>query len=465
MKLDALPEFERDYAGALQTFHIDTSKNSDKQMDMFPAFGGILHADRFALSVKGLTTVKNILRILAREFPHLEYCPSLPSIVSIILHHLSPDDTLASARVMLKQSIDSGQQWMYFPTSLAGTMSFYNAFAELLQRHAPKVSKHLKHLEMEFKSSPFWIKWLDNFLLDIVSLQTSFRLMDSYMVEGYKVVFRYGVGAFLLREASILKTKTMDEVDALFESNPFNNANDDELSRVSFGFSFSRTHVDKINQKETKAKAGATRVSQDAIDNLAIDQVLPILRTPSKFLKDEQWSYVWSWIHKRYRHMSLDLAFSTERHGSHIGALYKKCENQDPQLMFIETMKDEVFGAFLSDSWDKNTVYNKFFGNAETFVFSLLPRDGVYPWVGTTLPVEATHERRREIAENGSLFMFGNSEYLAIGGGGTRNAITLDRSLVKGTTGRCLTFENPPLTNDGQETFEVRQIEVFTFHT
>jgi hypothetical protein len=94
----------------------------------------------------------------------------------------------------------------------------------------------------------------------------------------------------------------------------------------------------------------------------------------------------------------------------------------------------------------------------------------------------------REIAENASLFIFGTNEYMAIGGGGwvtivtspaylfsvivckkeihmirTRYGLSLDRSLSKGTTGLCFTFDNKPLTGTQNETFEVRSLEVFAF--
>lgn len=115
-------------------------------------------------------------------------------------------------RVLVKQSLN--QQDMYFPTKLNGMLLFYDAFADLLKHHVPKVFKHLHKIEEEQHVSPFWIRWLSNFNMDVLSLATAFRMMDCYLLEGYKIIYRYGIGANILRLPQVLRCTSMEQFEA-----------------------------------------------------------------------------------------------------------------------------------------------------------------------------------------------------------------------------------------------------------
>jgi hypothetical protein len=83
-------------------------------------------------------------------------------------------------------------------------------------------------------------------------------------------------------------------------------------------------------------------------------------------LKEDHWAYIWTWIPKKYRSYDVTVIYSGEKHGFNLGSLYDHCETNDPQIMVIETVDGEIFGAFLSDAWENNTMANRFFGNAES---------------------------------------------------------------------------------------------------
>jgi hypothetical protein len=51
---------------------------------------------------------------------------------------------------------------------------------------------------------------------------------------------------------------------------------------------------------------------------------------------------------------------------------------------------------------------SKYFGNGETFLFSILPRMNVYKWVGATASISTTSQE---------LFIRADSTQIAIGGG------------------------------------------------
>ena len=357
-------EIYRDYDRALKAAKLDKPKGKQGN---FPTYGGEFNTERFALSEEGEKVVKNILRILSQDYPTLEFCPPLPSIVALLAHHLSANDLLGAMRILVRESVGEANAGHFFPTKLSTMMLFYDSFGDLVKKHTPKAFNHLKTLEEEQHISPFWIKWLNNFCTEIFSLQTAFRMMDSYLLEGYKILYRYGIGAITLRVPNVLKCQSIEQFEELFERNPLSSlANDDEkLSRAAFSFSFSRSDVKKFQDQQIKKGAIAAE-SFSQIDQFANSKVAPILSQPSQFIQEDHWPYVWSWIPKRLRPCDVELLFSTENHGYFLETLFKRCDKAEPQLLFIETTEGAIFGAFLSESWQHNTQHNKFFGTAES---------------------------------------------------------------------------------------------------
>ncbi|XP_038585939.1 TBC1 domain family member 24-like [Micropterus salmoides] len=62
-------------------------------------------------------------------------------------------------------------------------------------------------------------------------------------------------------------------------------------------------------------------------------------------------------------------------------------------------------------------------------------------------------------SKNTSMFMAGNFDSIIVGGG-EGNALYIDSELNHGRTGRCTTFDNPPLCADS---FQVSLLEVWGF--
>jgi hypothetical protein len=184
---DPILDFERNYKESVKKLRID--KLNDWKNAKYPTFGGVLNLEKFALTEEGEKVVKNILRIIAHDHPTLEYCPMLPTLIALLLHHLGPDDTLAAIHVLVVRSLDTSN-WAYFPTTLGSTMAFYGVFGDLVKIQCPKVFKHLSKLDPEQNGKTFWIQWTNQFLMDLFSLQTAFRLMDCFLVEEYKVLYR-----------------------------------------------------------------------------------------------------------------------------------------------------------------------------------------------------------------------------------------------------------------------------------
>ncbi|KAF7230591.1 nuclear receptor coactivator 7-like [Nothobranchius furzeri] len=169
---------------------------------------------------------------------------------------------------------------------------------------------------------------------------------------------------------------------------------------------------------------------------------LPFLIDSSDVLQDFHIEKLASRLPARVEGYPWRLAYSTEKHGTSLKTLYRNLAYVDnPVLLVIKNMDDQIFGAFSTHPF---RVSEHFYGTGETFLFSFCPELEVYRWTG----------------EN-SYFVKGNTDSLQMGGGGGHLGLWLDGELYRGTTTKCSTFDNKPLSL--QPDFNIRSLEVWTF--
>ena len=117
---------------------------------------------------------------------------------------------------------------------------------------------------------------------------------------------------------------------------------------------------------------------------------------------------------------------------------YEKVTNQGPLIMIIKDENGYIFGVFIAQSdglINNGRVHTKkrFFGGADTFVFSLYPSANKYEWTKVNrFFVYFDLENR-------------NNSTIIIGGGKS-TALTLMNNLSKGISQNCDTFGSPQLS-------------------
>ncbi|XP_075940705.1 nuclear receptor coactivator 7 [Anarhichas minor] len=175
---------------------------------------------------------------------------------------------------------------------------------------------------------------------------------------------------------------------------------------------------------------------------LSLD-ALPILRdTSDLLLQDTHIEKLASRLPARVQIYSWRLAYSTVKHGTSLKTLYRSLADVDsPVLLVVKDMDNQIFGAFSTHPF---RVSEHCYGTGETFLYSFCPEIKVYRWTG----------------EN-SYFVKGNTDSLQMGGGGGQLGLWLDAELYRGTTTKCATFNNQPLSV--QQDFNIHSVEVWTF--
>ncbi|XP_072298470.1 nuclear receptor coactivator 7 isoform X2 [Eucyclogobius newberryi] len=190
-----------------------------------------------------------------------------------------------------------------------------------------------------------------------------------------------------------------------------------------------------INEAKRRQSFGTCDV------DLSVD-ALPLLTDTSDLLEDTHIEKLTCRLPARVQGYPWRLAYSTEKHGTSLKTLYRSLlEVDSPVLLVIKDMDHQIFGAFSTHPF---RVTEHFYGTGETFLYSFCPEIKVYRWTG----------------EN-SYFVKGNIDSLQMGGGSGQLGLWLDAELYRGTTTKCATFNNPPLS--AQQDFNIHSLEVWTF--
>ena len=92
------------------------------------------------------------------------------------------------------------------------------------------------------------------------------RIFDTFLLEGFKVIYRYALAFIKLKEEELIKGKKGTDSTFIIMENSLKNVNEDELFRVAFGFSLSKKLIDEYEKEYNKVK--------DDINNEFVAQIL-----------------------------------------------------------------------------------------------------------------------------------------------------------------------------------------------
>ena len=134
------------------------------------------------------------------------------------------------------------------------------------------------------------------------------------------------------------------------------------------------------------------------------------------------------------------LLYATDQHGCSLRTLYSKLAGRSGTLLVVLDAQGHIFGAFVSDMWRADKTY---FGNGETFLYTLHPTFARYDWTKAN-----------------SHFVLAAHDCIAFGGGG-KFGLWLDQCLEFGSSDTSATFGNECLAGSTQ--FKCIKVEVWGF--
>ncbi|XP_063244570.1 GTPase-activating protein skywalker isoform X4 [Bacillus rossius redtenbacheri] len=447
-----------------------TTEISDKPI-MLPPFVEQSHCIGYHLTRKGRNIADRVMSVLGYACPDITYSPALYPITAILLHFMTEEECYNSMACLIacKDKVFITQTKQLHEVTWRTVML-------IAKKHIKSAAAHLTRHCKESRADRIYSDWLW-WILKGLPFNHLVRVMDCFLNEGIKVFYRVSMAILLLfhKHSTQQNSEWMNEItangidSALLKFCKQMPVSPSKLLRTAFSIrALSSAYIQRVFLKtemmvKSKQVVSGSRqlVRSRSTDNLPTSQSQVNIQMMSRTLTIRELLALWSWLPVRITMYQPILLYTTEEHGCSLTTFYLRVEMYEPTLLMIKTCSGEVFGAYCSSRWyerntkDEHGNRQAYFGTGETFLFSLYPERAKYPWVG----IDSSQEDP-SLKHAAELFMAADSKMITIGGGDGQ-AIWMDENIRFGKTDRCLTFNNPPLCNNGD--FEIRVLEVYGF--
>ncbi|KAF1395063.1 hypothetical protein PFLUV_G00007660 [Perca fluviatilis] len=461
---------------------------------------------RYCLNKAGLNSVKKILLCLGKCFPEMDFCPILPALVSLILHFSEDEAECFCSVCRLICYKDPNKRYIdqTFLTYRASCMTF----GDLANRCCRGIRKLIASSHQNlFDFYSDWIMWI---FADL-PFTYAIRVLDVYILEGYKVLYRVALALLSLYKVSV-SSRVADVEDFRTDMKRFvqsvaRHCTAENLLERAFMIPIAtRRELNLLfnaNKDSLMQKGVSTHQKRQSVETVEFTNFT------SSVVTGTEMRVVWAWIPERFALFSPIRLFNTAEHGRSLASLYSHVEGCEPAVLIIKTVDEEVFGAFLSTDVIERRKHESegltYFGTGECFVFMLrpsmeryqqamvnimtrraslqqvqgsscdfsphttttiltcpagTPQDPSYLTVPFTAPSEGpmiAKEPKRPKEPEASMFIAGSDHQLIIGGDGG-HALCLQEDLEGGYSEPCDTFKSIPLYKGH---FKIQALEVW----
>eukprot|EP00117_Sycon_ciliatum_P008621 scpid40768/ scgid11240/ TBC1 domain family member 24 len=430
------------------------------------------------LGSAGQAAACRVLVAFERNHPDVSYCPDLQPFTAALLHILDDEASCFSVLSGLLQAGNSSGNAaaprVYLEQSQTAVTATRQSFGLVASKKAKTSYRWLKSGlaraegadagptatdEEMLEAMEDWVNWIYRWL----PIMTVIRIMDCFLIEGRKVLYRVGLSLMKLtyrnleaqgRRASV--RASLNEIKTYCKTLPFS-----VLLQCAFKIRNLSSRLIRQCQQASGAMTGGsgagTTLRRVDSPTEQTDVAAVAGGVHSAIITDKkQWDMVWQWLPTRYQIMKPRRVFTSDDDGYSLSTLYERCGTEEPLLLLVRTTARDVFGAFLTVSLHerlRGTKAFSYFGSGETFLFSLLPHADCHRWTGLSGDVEA--------GKSVDYFIAGDTKCLVVGGG-DGYGIWLDASLDNGTSSKCTTFNNRSLVSTEDGNFHVAVIEIFT---
>uniref|UniRef100_A0A3B3VNL5 TBC1 domain family member 24 n=1 Tax=Poecilia latipinna TaxID=48699 RepID=A0A3B3VNL5_9TELE len=438
-----------------------------------------LFLSRYCLNKAGMNSVKKILICLGSYFPDMSYCPILPALVSLILH-FSEDEAecfYSVSRLICYKDPNKRYIDQTFLTYRASCMTF----GDLANRCCRGIRKLIasSHQNLfEFYSD--WIMWL---FADL-PFTYAIRVLDVYLLEGFKVLFRLVATPVYFFKMRFLFWPDYSDVEDFrtdmkrFVQSVARHCTVEKLLERAFQIPIAtRNELNLLfnaNKDALMQKGVSTHQKRQTVESVDLNSF------SSSVVTETEMRVIWAWIPERFALFNPVRLFHIAEDGRDLSSLYKRVEGHEPIVLIIKTMEEEVFGAFLSmDLMERRNHDSQgltYFGTGECFVFTLRPSMERYQraMVNIMTRIASPQQHRdgsssasqlanREVCQltktSGQNIVCCLCDFRVIfSGGDGGHALCLCDNLEEGNSELCDTFSSNPLCKGH---FQIQSLEVW----
>lgn len=148
---------------------------------------------------EGIQKLRNVLLAYSWRNPDIGYCQGLNRLAAIALLYLDQEDAFWCLVTIVEVFMPRD----YYTKTLLGSQVDQRVFKDLMSEKLPRLCAHFEQHSVDYTLITF--NWFLVVFVDSVVSDIFFRIWDSFLYEGSKVIFRFALGLFKYKEEEILK--------------------------------------------------------------------------------------------------------------------------------------------------------------------------------------------------------------------------------------------------------------------
>ncbi|XP_077041505.1 TBC1 domain family member 2B isoform X3 [Agelaius phoeniceus] len=148
---------------------------------------------------EGIQKLRNVLLAFSWRNPDIGYCQGLNRLVAIALLYLEQEDAFWCLVTIVEVFMPRD----YYTKTLLGSQVDQRVFKDLLSEKLPRLHAHFEQYKVDYTLITF--NWFLVVFVDSVVSDILFKIWDSFLYEGPKVIFRFALALFKYKEEEILK--------------------------------------------------------------------------------------------------------------------------------------------------------------------------------------------------------------------------------------------------------------------
>nr|XP_028562619.1 TBC1 domain family member 2B isoform X1 [Podarcis muralis] len=152
-----------------------------------------------SLTSEGVQKLRNVLLAFSWRNPDIGYCQGLNRLVAIALLYLEQEDAFWCLVTIVEVFMPRD----YYTKTLLGSQVDQRVFKDLMSEKLPRLHAHFEQYRVDYSLITF--NWFLVVFVDSVVSDILFKIWDSFLYEGPKVMFRFALALFKYKEEEILK--------------------------------------------------------------------------------------------------------------------------------------------------------------------------------------------------------------------------------------------------------------------
>ncbi|KAL6106721.1 tbc1d2b [Pungitius sinensis] len=159
-------------------------------------------------SAGGIQKLRNVLMAFSWRNPDIGYCQGLNRLAAIALLYLEQEDAFWSLIAIVEVFMPRD----YYTKTLLGSQVDQRVFKDLMCEKLPRLHAHFEQYKVDFSLITF--NWFLVVFVDSVVSDILFKIWDSFLYEGPKIIFRFALALFKYKEDEFLK---LEDSTAIFK--------------------------------------------------------------------------------------------------------------------------------------------------------------------------------------------------------------------------------------------------------